>query len=164
GHLTDPVEHLDWRPQMIEDAEAQDEVKGPQRRGVDVFGSTTLMLDLRLQHLVRQEKPVLAVRVPGISVNGEHAARAAPLAFERKEPIPRADVEDGLAGQVLWNQKKFQPAPKAPADVPLGAGFDATQVERVAQGDRVDALLKRRGVQRLETRPRFRRRSALSCS
>src|SRR5512140_2471428 len=100
------------------------------------------MLDLRLQHLVREEEAVLAVRVPGVGVDREHALRASPLALEREEAVPRADVEDGLAGEVFRNLEEFEPAPETPADVPLRTGVDATQGEWVAPGDRVDARLK----------------------
>ena len=131
---------------MIEDAEEEDEVERAQRRRIDVLRGAALMLDLRLQRLVREQKAVLAVRIPRERVDGEHALGAAPLALEREEAVPRADVEDGLAGEVLGNLEELQPALKAPADVPLRAGFDATQVEWVAPRDRVDALLKCGGV------------------
>ena len=84
----------------------------------------------------------LSVVVPRVRVDGEHALRAAPLALERKEAVPRADVEDGPAGEVLGDLKKLQTAPKAPPDVPLGTCFDATQGEWVAPGNRVDTFLK----------------------
>ena len=75
----------------------------PERRGVDVFGRASLMLDLRVQHLVGEQEAVLAVVVPGERVDGQHARGAPPFAFEREEPVPRADVEDGLAGEV-WRE------------------------------------------------------------
>src|SRR5579871_4197247 len=143
--LPDAIEHLNRRAQVIKDAEEQHQIEGSQPR-VDVFSRAALVLDLRLQHLVHEQESVLPVGVPRVRVDREHALGAAPLAFKREEAVPRADVEDGLAREVLGNLEEFEPALETPADMPLRTGFDATQVEWVAPGNRVDALLKTRPV------------------
>src|SRR6185312_16497603 len=98
----------DRRAQMVEDAEAEHEVERPQRQ-IDVFSRAPLVLDLRLQHLVGEQEAVLAVGVPRVRVDREHALRATAFAFKRKKAVPRADVEDGLAREVFGNLEKLEP-------------------------------------------------------
>ena len=151
---------------MIEHPEKQHQIETAERPDVDVFGRAALILNSRIQRFVRQEKTVLTVRVPRERVDGEDALRTAALAFEREESVPRADVEDGFAGEVVWNLKELQPALEAPAHVPLWTCLDTTEVERVAPRNRADAVTKASGfhTEPGTATPRSRRRSALSCS
>jgi len=51
---SNPVEHLDRRPQVVEDAEEEDEIERPQGGRIDILRRASLMLDFGLEHLVRQ--------------------------------------------------------------------------------------------------------------
>jgi len=120
---------------MIEHAQHEDEVEGPERCPIDFLCRQAPVLDLRLEHVVRQQKPVLAELIPRKRIDGQHARGAAPFALEGEEAIPRADVEDGFSREVRREIEKFQSPREPPAHVPFGPGRQAAEIEGMAPLD-----------------------------
>ena len=128
-HAADALEPDQRVAHVVEDAGAEHEVEGPDRLRVELVHVHAAVLDLAVEVLVRRQEAVEPAMVPRVGVDRQDALGAAAFELEREEAVPGADVEHGLARQIVGNPQQAQAPAKSPPHV-CGPRDDAVEVER----------------------------------
>src|SRR5580704_15161908 len=111
---------------MIEDPEEQHDVEGSQLACRELIHVERQVLDFGADEFLR-----FVERVERDAVDRDHLSAAA-LAFETEPAIPRADIEDTLAAQILWQAEEIEP----PAQV-----FDCLEARKHAAIRQFDRMI-----------------------
>src|SRR5437762_5870684 len=132
--------------QMIENAEAQDDVEPAVQRRQVVDRHVLADLDLRLEQLPRQRQPSSVGPVLRGIVGGDDDGGAAALRIETPIAVPRPNFQHGLAAKIEPIELLFDEAPDEPDDVDVlvvGTGHESVaEIEVVVPLDAVDACLR----------------------
>src|SRR5580698_6304062 len=88
---------------MIEDPEEQHDVEGSQPARRELIHVERQVLDFGTDEFLR-----FVERIERDAVDRDHLSAAA-LAFEAEPAIPRADIEDALAAQILRQAEQIKP-------------------------------------------------------
>jgi hypothetical protein len=88
---------------VVEDAEEKNHIKcaDPLRRKVEHLDLA--VLDPGIENLPGEVEAVLAAPTfpaPTIGIDGKNSTRTTPLRLERKEAVPRSNIEDRSAGEL----------------------------------------------------------------
>src|SRR5689334_2707012 len=101
-----------------------------------------LVFHFRTEDFPGRQKSVHAVRsIPGIGVNGQDAVRPAPLAFKREITVPRADVQNRPAIQVLGDLHQLEASLEPAAYMPLSPHDAVSQVDGMRPANPFDSFL-----------------------
>ncbi len=101
---------------MVEDPQHEHKIKLADVSHIEIVNIDSPVLNLGPQPLFGRQELIHAEPVPRVVVDGHHPVCASSLALEREIPVPRADVEDRQAGEVLRELQQAQPSFESASD------------------------------------------------
>src|SRR5262249_18496939 len=137
------LNRLDRMGHVIEHAGEENHIEKADALWTDIHDVDVHVLHLRPQDFTGQQKALFVApsrTVPTERVCGQHSRGTALLRLERIEAIPRTEIEERLAGQIVRKPEIFElTAQDLSCRVPR-CGQAITQVERMEPARRIAAL------------------------